>query len=327
MNVKCICAVIIFILYTGIAYSQNAESYTETDPADSVIVFNEDFARGEELFQLNRPEEAIPFLEKCIDVQNINPDVYIYLGVAYYQTSQFEKSLSVFTKGLAVRGSDRRILAYNAGNSAYAMGSYARADACYAIAVKEDPSFSSAVLNRANAQLRLDHLADARENYVRYLELENDAVQKEKIEQLIVLLDEEIARRAKERPELIDPSDFVLPEDMEVPEIQPEKIQGDFSVLYADDGIYYEEPVPDELLTAPQLPDSEKEIEPVEIQKISDESVDDNGIDYYDNLPLPAEEPSVKDIVPGEESKGEDSDSRNLEKVGAEDSRISPSVY
>ena len=183
-----------------------------------VIVYNADFEKGEELFQLNRPEAAIPYFVKSLDEANVNPAVYIYLGVCYYQVGDYNNSLAICVKGLAKENTDHKILAYNAGNSCYAMGNYMRADASYAIAIKEDPDYAPAVLNRANAQLKLDHLEDAKNNYTRYLELERDTDQREKIELLIQLLNEEIELRAKQKPELINPDSFVENEKMEVPD-------------------------------------------------------------------------------------------------------------
>lgn len=179
------------------------------------VVYNENFEKGEELFSLNEPEKAIPYFEKALESENVNPAVYVYLGVAYYQTGDYNKSLSICVQGLAQENTDRKVLAYNAGNSCYAMGNYMRADASYAIAIREDSSYAPAVLNRANAQLKMDHLEDAKNNYIKYLELAPESPQREKIEEVIRLLAQEIDLRAKQKPELINPDEFVENEKME----------------------------------------------------------------------------------------------------------------
>ena len=196
---------------------------------EPVVVYNEDFVKGEELFQLNRPEKAIPYLEKSLEAENTDPKAYVYLGICYYQIENYDKSLAICVQGMAKEGTDKKILAYNAGNSCYAMGNYMRADASYAIALKEDETYSPAVLNRANAQLKLDQLGDARQNYRKYLDLEPETPQREKIEEILRLLDEEIERRTKEKPELINPDLFIENEKMEVGET-PEKVELDFPV-------------------------------------------------------------------------------------------------
>ena len=193
---------------------------------EAVIIYNEDFVKGEELFVLNKPEEAIVYFEKSLESANVDPKVYIYLGVCYYQIEKYDKSLAVCVQGMAKEGSDKKILAYNAGNSCYAMGNYMRADASYAIALKEDENYSPAVLNRANAQLKLEHLGDARENYIKYLEMEPETPQRERIEEIIRLLEEEIARRANEKPELVNADFNIENEKMEIPE-EPERVLAD----------------------------------------------------------------------------------------------------
>ena len=183
---------------------------------DAVIVYNEDFEKGEELFQLNKPKEAIVYFEKALEKENVDPKVYVYLGVCYYQIENYEKSLQVCVQGMAKEGTDKKVLAYNAGNSCYALGNYMRADASYAIALSEDENYAPALLNRANAQLKLDHLEDARTNYKKYLEVESESNQKEKIEVILRLLDEEITRRANEKPELVNAEFSIENEKMEL---------------------------------------------------------------------------------------------------------------
>lgn len=306
------------------------------------IVYNETFEQAKELFGLNKPEEAVALFEKIIDEKNIDPAVYIYLGVAYYQTGDYPKSYSVCTKGLALPGTDHKILAFNAGNSAYALGNYARADACYAISLKEDENFASACLNRANAQLKQDHLQDARTNYEKFLSLDAENEQAEKIRYLITLLDAEIERRANEKPEMIDPDEFVENSKMEVP-AEPEK------VIYENPGVFEEDvPVTDELVTedarAPELPPEELELEadaaqgeyvksetlPPEKDEVSPEKKQEEIVSGEKLLPrmnqteteLPGE-PEVKETV----SEGtipdfiEPSDEKPLEAVDEEDKK------
>ena len=204
--------------------------------AETADAREREFSAAEELFRLNRPAEAIPLFEELLDGVDADPAAFVYLGVAYYQVGEYQKSLSVCVRGLARADTDHKVLAYNAGNSAYALGNYARADACYAIALKEDPAFSAAYLNRANAQLRQDLLPEARENYQAFIEREPESVQRPAIEQLIALLDEEIVRRENEKPELIAPESLAVenaamqlpeaervpPEDVAIAETVPE---------------------------------------------------------------------------------------------------------
>ncbi len=248
---------------------KSAETVKKVEKEEPVWVYNEDFEKGEELFGLNKPAEAITYFEKCLDVQNINPSIWIHLGVAYYQTGDFTRSYACCTKGLTKPDTDHKILAYNAGNSAYALTNYARAEASYAIAIKEDENFGPAYLNRANAQLKQDHLQDAKTNYTKYLEIEPDSVQRPEIERLIMLLDEEIIRRAKEKPELID-LDF-------------SNVKNDEMIVETDDREKVDYQLPEEKIV---LEDSSEELVVFEIAKAP----------AIPGMPEPVE--SVKEEIP-----------------------------
>ena len=278
---------------------------------DVVVVYNEDFVKGEELFQLNKPEEAIVYFEKSLDSENVDPNVYVYLGVCYYQIEEYDKSLSTCVKGMSKEGTDKKILAYNAGNSCYAMGNYMRADASYAIALKEDENYSPAVLNRANAQLKLDHLGDARSNYIRYIELEPETPQRERIEIIIKLLEEEIERRAKESPELINPDVFVANENMEIPET-PEKVINELPLVLALP-LAPEELVKDEA-KAPRLPE-------IVAQKEKEEKVTRDG----ERAENSEESPSVTKIAESAGEKFSKKEAPAAEKIDAPEISALPS--
>ncbi len=250
-----------------------AQNKENSKKEEVVYVYNEDFAKGEELFGLNKPAEAIPYFEKCIEEKDINPDVWIHLGVAYYQTGDYTRSLACCAKGLTKENTNHKILAYNAGNSAYALTNYSRAEACYAIAIREDETFAPAYLNRANAQLKQDHLQDARENYSKYLELEKESLQRPEIEKLIVLLDEEIVRRAKEKPEVVELDFANVKNDENITEDPKEKVLFEILSTPAEKEVLTVEAVDSSISNAPELPPEQKEN--IELSKITPENITD----------------------------------------------------
>ncbi len=241
--------------------SQILKASKNEEKVQTPVVYNEDFEKGEELFTLNKPEEAIVYFEKCIDVKDVNPLVWVHLGVAYYQIGDFTRSLACCTKGLTKQNTDHKILAYNAGNSAYALTNYARAEACYAISIKEDESFAPAYLNRANSQLKQDRLQDAKMNYIKYLELEPESLQKQDIEKLLILLDEEILRRSKEKPEKIDLDFANVKNDEMIFEIPVEKVAlENENIEEKNDEDVKEELVNLEIAKAPEISEDEKNL-------------------------------------------------------------------
>jgi tetratricopeptide (TPR) repeat protein len=153
---------------------------------------------GERLFKNNYPSDAVPLLEQDITAGTASPDAYNYLGLAYYQTGQFDKSIDIFEKGLKVSGTNKKILSYNAGNSAFAAGNYAKADSYYSLALAASPDFTPALLNRANTRLKADDLQNALTDYTAYQQKKPDDPQKEQIGRIIGLIQTELDRRVED---------------------------------------------------------------------------------------------------------------------------------
>lgn len=167
-----------------------------------VFSYADSFFEGEEAFRTNNPQKAIVLLNKAIEEGNTNPNVYTYLGLSYYQLGQLEKSLEVFMEGTKISGTNKRILYYNAGNTAFAMGNIKQAEDMYSLAIVADPNYASAVLNRANARLKQDKLDLAKEDYTQYLIMEPESDQNEEIRKLLMLLNQEQILRKEEAERL-----------------------------------------------------------------------------------------------------------------------------
>lgn len=157
------------------------------------------YETGYNLFSTNKPSEAIPYFVTAMNDLSVSPSVYIYLGIAYYQTGQYTESLEVFRRGLSASGTNKRILAFNAGNSAYAMRDYATAEEMFSLASAADPTFASPVLNRANSRLSQDKLQGALEDYERYLVLDPYSSQRAEVEAIIRALRGEMVYREQEK--------------------------------------------------------------------------------------------------------------------------------
>ncbi len=156
------------------------------------------YQKGYELFSKNNPQEAIIWFQQALVETSVHPLTYNYLGLCYYQTGQFQKSLDTFILGTQVVETDKRLLYYNAGNTCFAMGLFDRAEEMYTYALAADPGFSSAVLNRANAHMKQSDYEAAAADYSRYLLLDPESDQKQQIELLLALLEKEAAAKAAE---------------------------------------------------------------------------------------------------------------------------------
>ena len=159
---------------------------------------NVGLSRGESLFKENNAKDAVQVLEYEILNGQISDNSYNFLGLGYYQLGEYEKSLDAFRRGIKAQPENVKILSYNMGNTFYAIKDYNSAINCYSDALKADPLFYDALLNRANALLMSGQLVSAKEEYVDFLTKCPDNAQHERIELLIKALAEEITRREEE---------------------------------------------------------------------------------------------------------------------------------
>lgn len=179
-------------------------------------LFADSFSEGEQLFSRNKPQEAILLFEQAMLSPTVNSDVYNFLGLSYYQIGKTSKALETFLKGTTITGTNKRILYYNAGNAAFAMGLFSEAENYYSLSSVADPSFAQAFLNRANARLKLDKLSDASVDYVQYLSLYPQSSQAEQIRRVIELLSAEIENRKLQEIQLAQEAERLKEEETRI---------------------------------------------------------------------------------------------------------------
>jgi len=143
---------------------------------------------GEKLFLENRPQEALPPLEKALYEDPNNERLYLYLGIVYEQLGSLDKSIQVMRRGLNVARGVKDLLYFNLGNDLFRQKEYTLAEQMYSNALEVNGTMEDAYLNRANARLQLESYPGARADYIEYLRLAPATPQRESIEKLIALL-------------------------------------------------------------------------------------------------------------------------------------------
>lgn len=154
-------------------------------------------SQGTKLFEQGKVAEAIAPLEAAVNAGSASPAEYNYLGLSYYQTGNYAKSVEAFKKGLAAAGTNKKLLYFNMGNSYFSMGEFQSALDSFSMATVADPGYAEPFLNKANTEIKLDRLSDAAADYKRYLVLRPESVQRPQIERILSLIDAEIAARAE----------------------------------------------------------------------------------------------------------------------------------
>lgn len=160
-----------------------------------------DFAKAEDAFLRNKPQDAIPMLEKVITEDPANIKASLYLGIAYQQVKRWDDAIALYKKLLNRSGVDAAQIAYNLGNVYFSKGSAAFAEEYYTLAIQKNESYSSAYLNRANARIKTGNLAAAVNDYTTYLTLEPASPKRPQIEQLLALIQSQFAAEEQKKKE------------------------------------------------------------------------------------------------------------------------------
>lgn len=155
-------------------------------------------SEGEKLFTQNEPVKAIEVLEKEIADGRNTTNAFNYLGLAYFQTENYEKSVEIFEKGIKTPGTSKKILSYNCGNSYFLLKDYEKAAEYFSYAYTADRNYYQAVLNRANSYLRLASYDKALLDYKLFLELAPDHEKSDDVRKMIAALEMEIIRLEEE---------------------------------------------------------------------------------------------------------------------------------
>jgi len=150
-------------------------------------------AEGEKQLSLNNPEKALTYLEAALAQGAIDERLLLNLGLAYQKTGQANDAKRTFRQGAELGGPAKKIFLLNWGIANYLTLDWAGAEEADTAALAIDPTFSEALLNRANARVNAKNLAGAAEDYRAYQAAVPANPQKEKIDQLLILLDQAVS--------------------------------------------------------------------------------------------------------------------------------------
>ena len=157
------------------------------------------FARGEELFMQNRPQEALRYLEAAVAEDPAHVQAFLYLGIVYLQMNRIDDAIAIYTRILPRGGIETARIAFNLGNAYFMRGDPVLARRYFTMAIEANPSFASAYLNRANTLIRTGDLAEAIIDYETYLSLQPASPQREQVTRLIAFIREEFVAEEQRR--------------------------------------------------------------------------------------------------------------------------------
>jgi len=185
----------------------------------TVVCYGEsNFDRGQGLFMQNNPAQAVGFLERALAEDPANTLIYLYLGVTYEQLNRADDAIAIYRRILPRAGNLSANVANNLGNVYFQRGNTDEAERFFTQAIDFNAVYPQAFLGRANTRIKSGNFQNAIADYEKYLSLEPNASQRVFIEQLVNIVQSEIAaeemrraiiteearRLAEERQRLLD---------------------------------------------------------------------------------------------------------------------------
>jgi len=187
-KVKRIKAVFVGLLWGSLLAFGGAQLFAQTS-----------FARGEELFMQNRPQEALRYLEAAVSEDPAHVQASLYLGIVFLQMNRLEDAIQTYAQILPRGGTETARIAFNLGNAHFMQGDAARARQYFSRAIEANPAFAPAYLNRANALMRSGDLPEAVRDYEAYLALAPASPQRDQVTRLIAFIRNEFVAEEQRR--------------------------------------------------------------------------------------------------------------------------------
>ncbi len=153
--------------------------------------------QGEALYAANNPKDAQPLLEQALSEDPSNEQTYLYLGIVYQQLGSPDRAIEVLKRGLSVASAYKDLFYYNIGNDFFVQRQFTFAEQMYTNALAANSGLADGYLNRANARLQLSDLSGALADYIQFLQLDPQDVQRPRIEQVIRLLQQALDQQAQ----------------------------------------------------------------------------------------------------------------------------------
>lgn len=158
------------------------------------------FEEGMQFLNNEKAQNAIECFDEALKAEDCPKDVYLYLGIAYLRLGLYTEAIDSFARGKNYDEENFHLYAFNLGNVFFAQNRFYDAEISYNEAISSVDTYAPALLNRANARMKIEKYIPALADYKEYLRLRPNDKQKEGVKQMIELL-EKIKKEDDERRE------------------------------------------------------------------------------------------------------------------------------
>lgn len=155
------------------------------------------FARGEDAFMRNKPQQAVPLLRQAMQVEPGNGKVYLYLGIAYEQLGQLDKAVEVLRRGVEQAADSKEKIHFNLATNLRRVEQLESAEEQYSNAITTNSLYAPAYLARANLRVEMEEFEPAVEDYRIFLNLRPESEHRERIERMIALLRDKVEEQER----------------------------------------------------------------------------------------------------------------------------------
>ena len=128
-------------------------------------VYSSSFDEGVAFLHSNRVDEAIDVFKSVIKTEDCPHDIYLYIGVAYLKLGLYTDAIDSFARGKNKDIDNFHIYSFNMGNAFFAQNRFYDAEISYSEALSSGISYPTALLNRANARVKIGKYLLALKDY------------------------------------------------------------------------------------------------------------------------------------------------------------------
>jgi tetratricopeptide (TPR) repeat protein len=164
---------LIFCAHTQVSYWRNGEllwTHTLACTSDNAIANNN---LGNDLVQKGRAGEAIPHLQKALQIKPDYADAHNNLGNALLQKGNVDEAITHYQMALQIKP-DYATAHYNLGNALLKKGNVDEAIAHYQMALQIEPNNAEAHINFGNALFQKGRMDEAIVHYQMALQIKPD---------------------------------------------------------------------------------------------------------------------------------------------------------
>ena len=192
---------VFLFIFTSTLFSHELESLSQAEAKEELVGLpsKNTFERAKKLLVENKVVDALNMFNEAVKLDDSPVDIYLYIGIAQLKLGQYNEAIDSFARGKNIDDSNFHIYSFNMGNAFFAQNKFYDAEISYNEALSSGKAYPKAILNRANARMKIGKYGLALVDYKAYLQASPNDAQEEEVKLMIAALEnaqiEEEARR------------------------------------------------------------------------------------------------------------------------------------